>query len=305
MDTNDMYTYYLYGLTFSFPFPCHGFYKSDQAPDVMVEIGRIDAGHIDWKEEGVCYKVSSDFYLLSAPNIGRFFVAKGANIVIESEKGVPNEALLLFLVNIVSGALLFQRKYFVLQGSAIERNGAVFAFLGKSAGGKSLLAAVMQEKGYRIVTDSVCAIKTDTVPLIYPGYPFLLLWRDSLKRLGKEKNTFREVRNGLGRFWAPNEKWGTNAPLPLKALFKLHRENCEKVEFKELLGFRKVFAIRSSAYHASLVKGMEQEKPFFQECERASRHLVVEDLDIPYFLRDINKIADDLDLEISRVLAKT
>lgn len=287
--------YSLYGLTVSFPFPCPGFESSEQKPDATVKKGIIHADSIAWTDQGGCFKVSPDCYLLSVPNIASFLVSKGVEIIVEAKPEVDEETLLLFLVHEVLGALLHQRNHLVLQGSAMEKDGKVFALLGESGVGKSLLAAAMQEKGYRMFTDAICSITAQEELLIHPGHPFLLLWKDSLKMLKKEDGNYRAVRKELNKFWVPVEAHDKPSPRPLKTIFILNRSNCEKPATEEIYGFKKVFALRSSVYHTPLIDGMGQQRYVFQQCEMLSRHVAVIKLDIPTQVTDIAEVADDLD----------
>ena len=93
--------------------------------------------------------------------------------------------VVLFLMGSVMGALLHQRDYLPLHGSAIKTENGAALFLGTSSIGKSTIAAGFQKRGYPILADDLCAVAMDkdSRAIVLPGFPRLKLWADALKKL--------------------------------------------------------------------------------------------------------------------------
>lgn len=82
-------------------------------------------------------------FLLHVPNVARFLLNNGDQIVVAPESEASDEDVPIFILGTVFGILLHQREQVVLHASAVEVNGKAVAFCGPSGAGKSTLAAAI------------------------------------------------------------------------------------------------------------------------------------------------------------------
>ena len=108
---------------------------------------------------------------------------------------------------------------------ATERGSAVF--MGLSGAGKSTLAAGFHKRGYRVLTDDLCAISFRAgQPMVWPAYPQLKLWPNVLRKLGVDPGPLRRVRPELEKRGLPlGESFASEprAPIRLYILRRSHR----------------------------------------------------------------------------------
>ena len=108
----------------------------------------------------------------------------------------------LFLLGSVMGALLHQRGWLPLHGSAIRLpDGTAAIFMGPSGVGKSTLAAAFRRRGYAVAADDVSLIFTgaDGSPLLQPAYPELKLWAEAAAKIGEDTGRVTPGAHPVGK----------------------------------------------------------------------------------------------------------
>ena len=197
-----IYHYLAYGLNIASDIECPELLPGNGAPDVCVHYGRVPERLENPSMQGVLYQVTPDQFLLAIEHIGRYLAANGNEIVIDRAQEADDSDIRTFLFSSVFGALLYQRGFLPLHASAIDTCHGAVAFAGPSGYGKSTLAAVFYQRGYRVLTDDICAISLDEqgIPIVTPAYAQLNLWADTLKQIAEPKECLRRTRRHLEKY---------------------------------------------------------------------------------------------------------
>jgi hypothetical protein len=104
---------------------------------------------------GATWQIAGKQFLTRIPDIARFLLNDGSEIVVASESEASDADIPVFILGTVFGILLHQREQIVLHASAVRVNGKAVLFCGSSNAGKSTLAAALAQRGYPLVTDGV------------------------------------------------------------------------------------------------------------------------------------------------------
>jgi hypothetical protein len=92
------------------------------------------------------------------------------------------------------GAILHQRGFMPLHGSCVTDGNRAILITGDSGAGKSTLAAEFLSKGWKLLTDDVCAVSdSETNPTVHASYPSQKLWRDSLDRYKRPESDIHSL----------------------------------------------------------------------------------------------------------------
>jgi hypothetical protein len=158
----------------------------------------------------------------------------------------------------VMGALLYQRGLFPLHGSAVETPWGAMIFVGLQGAGKSTLAAQFHRKGYRLLSDDVCAVADTPEGLqILPALAKFRLCADAYERLGSP----REGHFDVDKYMVPMGDGYCPHPVPLRAIHILRlldstTSNPEAAPTFELLsGFDRVQRLLENLYRPHYLKG--------------------------------------------------
>lgn len=185
----------LYGLHVASPFVLGHIADEVDRPDIRISVGdgrmspdedavsrgRLLAGRspgrpdyrlLDRGPEGYFYRIR-DFVDIDISPDQRVLQCRLA-------EGASEEMLPVMLTGHLLSTLLLLRGELVFHASAVEMDGAAFAFVGNSGAGKSTLAAIACRLGGRLVTDDVLrAVPTATGTRCYRGGASLRLRPDS------------------------------------------------------------------------------------------------------------------------------
>jgi hypothetical protein len=250
-----VYPYWAYGLRIDAELPCSGLpvrVEDGGAPDVTVHLlppadEALEKGH---------YEVRPDVFYLEIPQAARFRVEEGRRIFVEPVADADAGKIQIFLKGSVLGALLYQRGLFPLHGSAVETPWGGMIFVGPQGMGKSTLAAEFHRRGYRLLSDDVCALRpTETGIEILPGFAQFRLCADAFERLNEPAGGRFEV----DKFVVPMGEGFCPEPVPLRAVHILANRAEDSAEmgpsFAVLQGFARVSRLVENVYRPGFLKG--------------------------------------------------
>ena len=252
------------------------FEASDSAePDVTIRRGIIQQARSDSEIER-----DGAALILTIPDIARYRIDNGRDILIDADSGIPDRNLRLFLLGSAFGALLHQRGMMPLHANAVEIDGRAFAFMGEPGAGKSTLAAWFHDGGFPIVADDVCVVRLDDdgIAYAYPGLPRLRLWQEALDSTGRESAHYERSYVGaaaqIEKFDVPIERSGAAASrLPLSAIYVLERGSDFSIE--RLTGVDAVEAIFANTYRGSYVAAASNQQGHWAMATELARNVPV------------------------------
>ncbi len=260
------YSYYGFGLHLSsdMELPLPG---SDAAgkPDVTITFGKIPAD-IDCEKKISSYWISRDAFILNVKNI-KLFAGSGREIIIESpenEAFIPDN-IIPFILSSCMGALLHQRNRLTLQASTVmTKNGAV-VFMGHSSSGKSTLAAVLGQKGYRVLSDAICPIElTNGRAVMLPSCEKLQIWKDIINKLKIPEESVTRVRPSIEKYYYTIDRNFTEA-VNLSAIYLLNSSNQGLYRIVDgYSGSQKLNILKSNIYMKNFAKEMCVEQQYFK-----------------------------------------
>jgi hypothetical protein len=170
------------------------------------------------------------------------------------------EKVRLFLMGSAMGALLYQRGLFPLHGSAVETPWGAMIFVGAQGAGKSTLAAQFHRKGYRLLSDDVCAVAPTEAGLqILPALAQFRLCEDAFERIGAPKGG----RFDVDKFVVPMGDGYCPDPVMLRAVHILRASDPdashagEAPTYEVLSGFGRVQSLLENLYRPQYLKGQQ------------------------------------------------
>lgn len=239
---------------------------ADSFPEVIIRHGAVPQALPDATITGPTWQIAGKQFLLSVPNVARFLLKDGVEIVFAPDSEASAEDVPIFVLGTVFGILLHQRQQIVLHASGVEVNGKAVVFCGPSGAGKSTLAAALAQRGYRLITDDVCAITltTDGVPIVHPDGRQLKLWAQAIKELQLEGLRRARVSNRIEKFYVELRD-ARSEPLPVGAIYVLREATPSLVWGVERANaVDATVLLRNNAYRPLLVASFEQNEGYFR-----------------------------------------
>lgn len=246
--------YYAHGLHIQSEFVCPELPldpQPDGNPDVTIHL-LSPVESISESLENRYYEVRPGVFRLAVPGVGQYLVEEGSRISIQPLAESKLEEIRLFLLGSVVGALLYQRGLFPLHGSAIETQWGAMVIVGAQGIGKSTLAAEFHRRGYRLLSDDVCAVAAAPGGLqVFPALAQFRLCADAYERIGAPQ----EARFNVDKFVVPMNEGYCPHPMPLKAIHILADQEDGDPKFEVLRGFDRVQRLFDNLYRPQYLKG--------------------------------------------------
>ena len=233
-------------------------------PQVTIRRGPVPENLPGRSASGPTWQIAGKQFLLRIPDIARFLLNAGNDIVVEPESEETVADVPIFILGTVLGILLHQREQIVLHASAVRVNGKAVLFCGSSGAGKSTLAAALAQRGYPLVTDDFCTVSVNGAdPRVYPEGRQLKLWAQAIDRLDLAQSRGERVRKAIEKFYVEPAEAFTE-PLSLGAVYALrearppHAPGIEKPNAVDA-----ALLLRRSAYRPLLVRRLGQRANYF------------------------------------------
>ncbi|HEX8655149.1 MAG TPA: hypothetical protein VF693_08000 [Allosphingosinicella sp.] len=262
--------YALFGLSLASELALPGFPEAAGGPEVAARFGSVAI-----QERPVA--VGDDALFLSVPEVGRFRIAGGEEILIDPAPGASERNLRVYLLGSAMGALLHQRGLLPLHANAVAHRGRAVAFAGRSGAGKSTLAAWFASQGREVLCDDVCAIGRDEAgaPLVLPGVPRLRLRSDALTRSGRDPAAFERSFDGQDKYDVPVSAAVPPAPRPLAACYLLDEAGEGASGIERLSAGEAAEALVANTYRGSFVRLLGLTERHFAQCVALARTVPV------------------------------
>jgi hypothetical protein len=248
--------YSIYGLRIHTEIACPGLPfdpHPDGNPDVTIRLLPPVPASSESLENGD-YEVRPGVFRLEIKGVGRYLVEDGSRISVEPMEGSSADEVRLFLLGSVIGALLYQRGLFPLHGSAVETRWGAMIFVGAQGVGKSTLAAQFHRRGYRLLSDDVCAVTTRLGELqVLPALAQLRLCADAYERL----DSLEDARFHVDKFVIPMNEGYCPDPAPLRAIHILADREDGDPQFEVLRGFDRIERLLENLYRPQFLEGQK------------------------------------------------
>ncbi len=297
---NCKYKYCLYGLNVESEVICPQLPISEAEvfkPDVHVTIGIVPDTLKDPIVKGFKFQAKENMILFKTRRIADFLVSNGNRIVVQPRNGSNENEVRLLLLGWVFGALLHQREILPLHGSAIKVGSECVIFCGNAGNGKSSIARSLLYRGYRLLDDNISAVSVSNngIPIVYPGYPEIKLFRDIMEKYEDNLTEHRRIRPELDKFSLSFSDRFYNKPLPLKKIYLLANHSKPDIEILPATGSEKFHSLRNSTFCYNFVKGLGRELSNFRAVYTLGTKIPLIHVRRPYNPFPLDELADLLE----------
>jgi hypothetical protein len=268
------YTYWAYGLSIQSDIDCPELPRETRPsvePDLAIQL-LPEVDFVGDSLENGYFEVGPSLFRLAIPGVGNYAVEDGRRISIQPLAGASIDKVRLFLLGSSMGALLYQRGLFPLHGSAVETDWGAMIFLGAQGAGKSTLAAQFHCRGYRLLTDDVCAITTLAGRLeVLPAVAQFRLCQDAYERLDDPAG----ARFDVDKYVVPMAHGYCPNPVPPRAIHLLCDHDSDQPEVEPVLGFDRVQKLLENLYRPQYMKGQHTQRELMRMAAEIARNVTV------------------------------
>jgi hypothetical protein len=170
-------------------------------------------------------ETSGNRLMFTVPGVARYLVENGNAISVAAVPGADPNSVDLFLNGPARGSLIHQRGELALEGTTVVApNGNAIAICGRSAVGKSTLAAELCKRGWALVADDITRVTwTRGRALAWPSNDALKLWHKACTDLGIDTEGLPAVRTGMQKYYVKMRS--VPASVVLRAVVELRTDD--------------------------------------------------------------------------------
>ncbi|MFM6947697.1 MAG: hypothetical protein ACKOWQ_01665 [Aquirufa sp.] len=204
-------------------------------------------------------------FLYQIPEIAKYYIRKGNEIIIEPISENETEVLLFFYSNALA-AVLYQRNLIPFHASGVKINDKqIVLFPAPSRTGKSTTAIFLEKKGYPIFSDDTVLLEVkDGKCYATPSYPIMRLWQNSIEESEQyETEDGYELRPGMNKFGISfGDKYSTDK-MEVAALVFLNNRT-EELKIESLKSKNVFLYLGNNVYRKQWIIGMKKQITQFQ-----------------------------------------
>ena len=230
--------------------------------------------------------IGEESLIWQLPGVARFLLSRSEPLIeVEAAPGVDWQSIRLFLLHPVFTLARMLQGDFLLRAACVAIDGQAVALVGPPAGGKTTLAAALNQQGHQLLSDGLLRITKDAhgTPVAFPQASWLLLWPDALKKLEMATYSTQAVRSGLA-LARVNAEAGEQ-PLPIRRILMVReqRGNDQELFASEescgLDGFQMIRHFTAGRFGLQHLGQLTQHFQWSVELAQAARR---ERLDLPW-----------------------
>ena len=241
----------------SLPWKIEGASLSPRCPDVSVDFASVPVSIEGTRWVTPYCQAKPQLLWLNVPNVGRYLVREGKTITIDPAPEASHSDLETFLMTSAMGALLLQRGFLVLHGSAVSAAKGAIIFLGNSGTGKSQLAYRLCQLKGTLISDELCVVSLSQKSKsgVLTGPSSITLWR---------RASGRPIRTNVPRYRISMPECPQSLT-PLDEVYILRSWNRSECVVEEAQKYEKLTNILSHVYNPLFVRGLGLDEQVFRQ----------------------------------------
>lgn len=202
----------------------------DREPDLTIRIGAVPARLDGARDASPLLQVTPQKEArLSIDGVATYWLRSSQEIVVDPQMAADAPDIRTFLFGTVLGLLVHRRGLLPLHASCVRIGSHAVAISGVSGAGKSTLAAALTRHGHALVSDDICVIDAGAIggPVVWPAFPRVKLWQDSLDAIGVGSEGLAANRSGQQKYYLRFREAASfqTDPVPLKVIYLLCTQN--------------------------------------------------------------------------------
>jgi len=269
---------------------------------VTIRLGAVPHSIHGASPYGDYCQVAPNEYLLSIPGTARYYVGSGNDVRLEIAPSAPIANVSTYLLGSVFGVLCHQNGLLPLHASAVEDGDVVTAFLGDSGAGKSILAACLQRRGHRIVSDDICLLQPDAESDfmgVVSVADWLKLWDESLQYLGETPAEQNRVFSTDDKYRVFLSDTGSERRCLGRVVMLARDPNPQAEPSLQPLPLLDAIAAVMEMVYVSYVPALAgQQSRVFEQCAKVFQHARAYRLTVPWGLDRMESVLDLLERDV-------
>lgn len=274
-----MYYYKVYGLNIASYKKFNQLVKinKNKKIDVIIKAGKIEDYKKKKLNEKKWFHCEKEFSIFKILNNGYFFIENGQSIIVEEQLSSEDRVVKAFILGLALGVLINQREEIAIHGSSIIIDEEAAIFTGKRGMGKSSLASIFKEHGYKVIADDISAITFNEKeePFINIAYPEQKLTENFMKIRNYKIDNLEFVQENRGKYLIDIKENFSYKNKRIKIIFEIVKGDNSEILIEKIDGEEKIKLILRNIYGIELIAKKEITLNFKRKIEKLASSILV------------------------------
>lgn len=229
-----------------------------EKPDVKIKYGNVPGQLENPGRSGICYQLGKLTLLLKIAGTAKYLATNGNSIIVDGCEGADERDICCFLGDAPLTAIMQQRGMLPIYGGAVQHKGRCVIISGLSGFGKSTVIYGLVKRGYKFLSDDLCAIDMlDGGLVVHPGAPCQKLQAHTLRENNLQPEDYQAVREVVDKYIVPLDSGKcVNFPLPPAKILFVCSWNKEYIGLSEIENENEKFSVLHDSMHRQYLVGM-------------------------------------------------
>lgn len=280
---DQIYYYKVYGINLKSEIELPELYRVEHMDqfDLFVSVGHIN-DELEMSSKHRNWQLNNEWLQFHFSGVIKCQVNRsGSEIILES---LSDDAFQVrsFLYSRALSTVLFCRGYYLLHGACVEMNGKAYGFIGESGVGKSTLTMGLMQKGYKVLSDDVVALKLNEGKFwAYPGFKRMRLTHNTFTKMNLSTDAFESIKHYPSKMDFKGDFSLAKHALPLTHLCKLSPLDNNGLCLKDIRGLDKFNCIDEGRYRKVIEALVFNDSDFVTRRVDLASHLIFKNLERP------------------------
>lgn len=296
--------YRAFGLTISSELALPGLAKAEGLADVHIRRAIVPEWHGEYTVRyGERCRIRGQEWAVRFKALPFSALIRDGNQIQFQANPAQDEVASLHVLGSCTGALLVQRGFVVLHGNTIATPHGAVMVVGRIGAGKSATTLALLDRGNRLVSDDISAIRFDATrhPEVLPGIPRLKLWNATLDQFGYDPARLQRLRPGLEKYHYPVEDRFSSTAQQLRAIYILQQRETPDVRLRTLTGLAKLDALRPQLYKIRFADAIKNWPNLLGKLCRLADTVRVSIVERPRDRNTLDAVADAIGQDLSTI----
>ncbi len=218
-------------------------------------------------------------------NIGGYYLIEAGQILVKLKEGYTYDTISSWILGYCLSMSLLQKKILTIHCSAMATETGAVLISGTPSAGKSSLAGILLEQGYKLMADDVAAIRfKDDKCMVYSAYPFQKLCSNEVEKRALDKSRLIYINEDKDKYLVPVDDIFEPTPHQLKAFFYIIKAPVEELTVKKISGFECFMSVKENLFLHRLKGNWENTPEVISQCMK-----IASGCDVYLIIRPENK----------------
>jgi hypothetical protein len=265
--------------------------------DISIDYQPLPAVTGSISARGVLWQVAGGIFLMEVPDVARYLVNNGREIIIDPVADSSPLEVDRYLKMLPLAAVAYQRGALAFHAAVAANDAGAVILTGDSGSGKSTLLMSLYQRGWRVLADDLALISLDRQgqPVVFQTAPEIVLWPGVLEKYKIEPDKVISADANRRKIFVSNLTG--NEALPVCSIFRLGIHGKKDIELEKIEVKARFKTIGLSLYNSHVADALCDRVHYLRSTSAIAQSVPIHQVRRPRGVWSVDELADRIEQE--------